>query len=82
MVIESGVLTGLSKGVYNNNSKWYMLKNDIQIKHGATLTINEGVVLLGNNCNIANYGTLNISGSKSDNATLFNVNLLSKDAGV
>ena len=67
--------------VYNNNSKWYMLKNNIQIKHGATLTINEGVVLLGNNCDIVNYGTLNISGSKSDNVTLFNVNLLSKNAG-
>ncbi len=70
-----------SNVAYNDTSKWYMLKNSIQIKYGATLTINEGVVLLGNNCDIANYGTLNISGTKSDNVTLFNVNLLSKNAG-
>lgn len=45
--------------------------------YGVTLTINERVVLLGNNCDIANYWAQNINGSKSDNITLFNVNLLS-----
>lgn len=71
----------VSDTTYSDTAKWYMLKNDIQVKQGASLSISPNVILLGNGCNIDNYGTLNIVGEKSCGITLFNVNLVSKNAG-
>jgi hypothetical protein len=68
-------------GIIKTDTTWnltgspYNITSDIQIAHGYTLSINEGVVINGDSHNISIWGNLIVNGSSDSKVVFYNTNI-------
>ena len=67
-IISSDTILGIDKSPY-------ILTEDLQVEYGATLTIEPGVIIEGDNKSIKIWGILNANGTKKDKITFNNLNI-------
>jgi hypothetical protein len=69
-------------GIINSDTTWtstsspYSLTSNVQVAYGSTLTINEGVVINGNNHNIKIWGDFIVKGSDNSKIIFNNTNIV------
>ena len=59
----------------DKTNKIYVIEENVQIKNTATLTIGQGVTIIGNNNLISNYGKIEIIGSEFEKVNMYGVRL-------
>jgi hypothetical protein len=81
-LLTSNVFCANTSGIIDTNTIWtlsnspYLITSDIQVAYGVSLTIEPGVIVIGENHCLKIFGNLNGIGSESSRIVFNNVNIV------